>query len=81
MFLYMDIAPGQRQTTPWGQNFDVNKHLVTSVICYKFLPLNDFLSFFLKKCIFSHIIRAVAGQRSSPEEQKIKGEKSMDHEI
>ena len=25
MILYMYIAPGQGQTTPWGQNFDVNR--------------------------------------------------------
>ena len=25
MILYMYIAPGQRQTTPWGQTFDVNR--------------------------------------------------------
>ena len=24
MILYMYVAPGQGQTTPWGQNFDVN---------------------------------------------------------
>ena len=26
MILYMYIAPGQGQTTRWGQNFDVNKN-------------------------------------------------------
>ena len=47
MFLYMYIAPGQGQTTPWGQNF-LYKHkpFVTLVICCKFLPLNDFLTVF-----------------------------------
>ena len=25
MVLYMYIAPGQGQTTPWGQTFDVNR--------------------------------------------------------
>ena len=25
MILYMYITPGQRQTTPWGQTFDVNR--------------------------------------------------------
>ena len=25
MILYMYLAPGQGQTTPWGQNFDVNR--------------------------------------------------------
>ena len=34
MILYKNTAPGQGQTIPWGQNFDVEqKHLVTSVIC------------------------------------------------
>ena len=26
MILYMYIAPGQGQTIPWGQNFDVNRN-------------------------------------------------------
>ena len=26
MILYMYKAPGQEQTTPWGQNFDVNRN-------------------------------------------------------
>ena len=34
-----------------------HKPFVTLVICCKFLPLNDFLTFFLMKCIFSHIKR------------------------
>ena len=39
-----------------GSNFLYqHKPFVTLVICCKFLPLNDFLTFFLKKCIFSHI--------------------------
>ena len=25
MFFHMYIAPGQGQTTPWGQNFDVHR--------------------------------------------------------
>ena len=29
MILYMYIAPGQGLTTPWGQNFDVNKNLLS----------------------------------------------------
>ena len=37
-FLYMYIAPGQGQTTPWGQNFYININL---------LPLCSFaVSFF-----------------------------------
>ena len=46
-FLYMYIAPGQGQTTLWGQNFYTNINLfVTLVICCKFLLLNDFLTVF-----------------------------------
>ena len=29
MFLYMYIAPGQGQTTPWGQNFYININLLS----------------------------------------------------
>ena len=29
MILYMYIAPGQGQTTPWGQNFDVNRNFLS----------------------------------------------------
>ena len=35
IILYMYIAPGQGQITPWGQNFDVNK---------KLLPLRPFVA-------------------------------------
>ena len=37
--LYMYIAPGQGQTNPWGQNFDVNR---------KLLPLWPFVASFKK---------------------------------
>ena len=46
LFLYMYIAPGQGQTTPWGQNFYFNINLLSLVICCKFLLLNDFLTVF-----------------------------------
>ena len=29
MFLYTYKAPGQGQTTPWGQNFYVNIYLIS----------------------------------------------------
>ena len=29
MILYMHIAPGQGQTTPWGQNLDVNLNILS----------------------------------------------------
>ena len=55
LYMYMYTAPGSGRQ-PLGTKFLCQqKHLVTSVICCKFLPLNDFLTFFLKKCIFSHI--------------------------
>ena len=51
----MNIAPGHDHTTPGGQKFDVNRNrFITLVICYEFLPFNDFLTFSLKKCTFSH---------------------------
>ena len=46
LFLYMYIAPGQGQTPPWEQNFYFNINLLSLVICYKFLPLNDCLTVF-----------------------------------
>ena len=49
-------SPGAAADNPWGSKFWYQqKHLVASVICCKFLPLNDFLTFFLEKFIFSHI--------------------------
>ena len=49
-------SPGTGAKKPL-ESFFLYKHkpCVTLVICCKFLPLNDFLSFFLKECIFSHI--------------------------
>ena len=29
MILYMYIAPGQGQTAPWGQTFDINRKLLS----------------------------------------------------
>ena len=29
MILYMYISPGKGLTTPWGQNFDVNRKLLS----------------------------------------------------
>ena len=29
MILYMYIAPGQGQTSPWGQTFDVNRKAIS----------------------------------------------------
>ena len=48
-------SPGAGADNPLGSIF-LNQHnpFVTLVICCWFLPLNDFLTLFLKKCIFSH---------------------------
>ena len=50
----MCIAPGQGQTTPWGQNFDVNRNslsLCPFVASFKKISLkSDFLPSFL--CFF-----------------------------
>ena len=50
MILYMYIATGQGQTTPWGQNFDVNRNslsLCPFVVNLKKLSLNsDFIHIF-----------------------------------
>ena len=53
----MYIAPGQGQTTPWGQNFDVNRNslsLCLPVASLKKISLkSDFLPFFM--CFFPHL--------------------------
>ena len=48
MILYMYIAQGQGQTTPWGHNFDVNRNslsLCPFVASLKKSPKSDFLPF------------------------------------
>ena len=49
MILYMYIAPGQGQTTPWGQNFDVNRNVLSLhsfVTSFKKMSLKpDFIQF------------------------------------
>ena len=56
MILYMYIAPGQGETTPWGQIFCVNRNslsLCSFVASLKKISLKtDFLSFFM--CVFFH---------------------------
>ena len=53
----MYIAPGQGQTTPWGQNFDVNRNslsLCPFVASLKKVSLkSDLLPFFM--CFFFHM--------------------------
>ena len=55
MILYMYIAPGQRQTIPWGQNLDVNRNslsLCPFVASLKKISLkSNFLPFL---CVFFH---------------------------
>ena len=50
MIKYMHIAPGQGQTAPRGQNFDVNRKalsLYPFVACFKEISLkSDFIQFF-----------------------------------
>ena len=60
----MYIAPGQGQTTPWGQNFDVHRNslsLCPFVAILKRISLkSDFLPFFM--CFFSHVYSPRQGQ-------------------
>ena len=54
MILYMYIAPGQGQTTPWGQNFYVKNSLSLCLFVASLKQISlksDFLSFFFL-CVF-----------------------------
>ena len=48
MILYMYIAPGQGQTTPWGRNFDVKRNI---------LSLRSFVASFKKNSLQSDFIQ------------------------
>ena len=65
MILYMYIAPGQGQTTPWGQNFYVNRNslsLCPFVASLKKISLkSDFLPFFM--CVFSNVYSPGRGRQ------------------
>ena len=51
MVIYMYLAPGQRQTTPWHHFFlQKYKFSINLVICCKFYPLNDFVTVLSIKC-------------------------------
>ena len=64
MILYVYIAPGQGQTTPWGQNFDVNRNSLSlcpfAASLKKISLKSDFLSFFML-LFFSHVYSPRAG--------------------
>ena len=66
MILYMYIAPGQGQTTPWGQNFDVNRNslsLCPFVASLKKIALKSiFSSFWL--CFFHMYIAPGRGRQT-----------------
>ena len=50
MILYMYVAPGQGEKTPWGQTFDVNRKLLSLqpfVASFKQISLNSILYTFL----------------------------------
>ena len=62
MILYMYIAPGQGQKTPWGQTFDVNREPLPFrpfVASFKQIPFNsDFIHIFN---VFPHVYSPGAG--------------------
>ena len=66
MTLYMYIAPGQGLTTPWGQNFDVNRNILSLrsfVASFKKISLkSDFIHFFFHA--FIHVYSPRAGTDS-----------------
>ena len=47
MILYMYIAPGQGQTAPRGQNFDVNRKALSLYPFVASFKESDFIHFFL----------------------------------
>ena len=67
MISYMYIAPGQGQTTLWGQNFDVNRSslsLCPSVDSLKKISLkSDFLPFFMGFFFFHMYIALGRGRQ------------------
>ena len=65
MILYMYIAPGQGLTTPWEQNFDGNRNILSLrsfVASFKNISLkSDFIQFFHD---FIHVYSPEAGADS-----------------
>ena len=66
MILYMYIAPGQGQTAPRGQSFDVNRNILSLhsfVASFKKISLkSDFIQFFHD---FIHVYSPGTGADSS----------------
>ena len=66
MILYMCIAPRQGLTTPWGQNFYVNRNILSLwsfVASFKKFSLkSDFIHFFFHD--FIHVYSPRAGADS-----------------
>ena len=64
----MYIDPGQGRTTPWGQNFDVNRNILSlrSFVASlkKISVMSDFIHFFFHDLI--HIYSPGAGTDSPP---------------
>ena len=70
MILYMYIATGQGQITPWGQNFDVNRNslsLCPSVASLKISLKSDFLLFL---CFFFFHLYIAPGRGRQPSGHK-----------
>ena len=67
MILYMYIAPGQGQTAPRGQSFDVNRNVLSlhsSVASFKKMSLKSVLYNFFHDLI--HVYSPRAGADSPP---------------
>ena len=70
MILFMYIAPGQGQTAPRGQNFDVNRKVLSFypfVASFKEISLKfDFMHFFNN---LTHVYRPRAREHTAPKGQ------------
>ena len=51
----MYIAPGRGQTTPWGQNFDVNRNSLSHCCQFKKKSLWSLIFYHFFMCFFSHV--------------------------
>ena len=65
MILYIYIAPGQGLTTPWEQNFDVNRNIFSlrsfdASLKKKISLMSDFIHFFFHDFIHVYIHAARA---------------------